>query len=209
MDLQQQLDQLDQSIEELKAEKSRVMQAMKLEKQDAEAKRLEELHEYIRRILSTHNSLDYDFKDEKFYYDNGDDQFDYEFNLDGTIKDLKKAEKKLDNLIYIYSVVLSQFDYTDRYYEEDQVKVDLSDFSLTAEFNFHSDLILEIEIECRKEDYLVELNLDETTRLNIISSDDADISISDRRMIYTDTDDVVEIMKDMIENVANYRERLA
>ena len=209
MDLQQQLEQLDQSIEELKAEKSRVMQAMNLEKQDAEAKRLEELHEYIGRIVSVHNGLDYDFKDEKFYYDNGDDQFDYAFSLDGKIKDLKKAEKKLDNLIYIYSVALSQFDYTDRYYEEDRVKVDLSDFSLIAEFNFHSDLILEIEIECRKEDYLVELNLDETTRLNIISSDDADISISDRRMIYTDTDDVVEIMKDMIENVCNYRERLA
>ena len=33
MELQQQLDQLDQAIEELQAEKSRVMQAMKSEKQ--------------------------------------------------------------------------------------------------------------------------------------------------------------------------------
>ena len=40
MDLQHQLDQLDQAIEELQAEKSRVKQAMKLQTQEVEAERL-------------------------------------------------------------------------------------------------------------------------------------------------------------------------
>lgn len=50
MDLQHQLEQLDQSIEELKEERSRVMQAMKFEKREVEADRLAELHKYIDRI---------------------------------------------------------------------------------------------------------------------------------------------------------------
>lgn len=209
MELQQQLDQLDKAIEELQAEKSRVKQAMKLRTQEVEAKRLKELHEYIDRIVSMHNHLTYDFKDETFYYDNGDDQFDYMFSLDHTIRDLQTAERDIDNLIYLYSVVLSQFDYTEnRSYKEDQVKVDLLDFGLTAEFRFKSEDALEIEIENYAEDYEFEFNLDETTRLKVITSSEADIYISDKRLVYLDTDDAVEVMKDMIENVCNYELRL-
>lgn len=210
MDLQQQLDQLDQSIEELKAEKFRVMQAMKLQTQEVEAKRLNELHKYIERIVSVRNGLRYSFEDETFYYDNDDDQFDYMFSLDHTIEDLKTVERNIDNLIYLYSVVLSQFDCSeDRSCEEDEVKVSLLDFGLNAEFKFKSESALEIEIEyVNCDNYLVEFNLDTTTRLSIISSDDADIYISDRRIVYMDTDDVIEVMNSMIENVCNYRERL-
>ena len=209
MELQQQLDQLDQAIEELQAEKSRVKQAMKLQTQEVEAKRLKELHEYIDRIVSIRNNLSYSFEDETFYYDNGDDQFDYMFSLDHTIEDLKTVERNIDNLIYLYSVVLSQFDYSeDRSYKEDQVRVDLLDFGLTTEFRFKRECVLEIEIENYNEDYEFEFNLDETTQLKVITSSEADIYISDKRIVYTDTDDVVEVMNSMIENVCNYRERL-
>lgn len=209
MELQQQLDQLDQAIEELKAEKSRVMQAMKLQTQEVEAKRLNELHEYIDRIVSIRNGLKYDFEDETFYYKKDDAQFEYVFDLDGTIEDLKTVERNIDNLIYLYSVVLSQFDCSeDRSYVEDQVRVDLLDFGLTAEFKFKSEDALEIEIENYAEDYEFEFNLDETTRLKVITSSEADIYISDKRIAYMDTDDVVEVMNNMIENVCNYRERL-
>lgn len=210
MDLQHQLEQLDQSIEELKSERSRVMQAIKLEKQEVEAKRLKELHEYIDRIISTHNNLSYNFEDETFYYKTDCEWFEYSFSLDRTIEDLKIAERRIDEMIYIYSVVLSQFDHREnRSYEEDQVKVDLTDFSLTAEFRFKDEDALEIEIEyVNYDNYLIEFDLDATTRLNIISSDDADIYISDKRIVYMDTDDVVEVMNNMIENVCNYRGRL-
>ena len=209
MDLQQQLDQLDQAIEELQAEKSRVKQAMKFEKQEVEANRLAELHKYIDRIVSIRNGLSYSFEDETFYYKKDDAQFEYAFDLDGTIEDLKTVERNIDNLIYLYSVVLSQFDYTEnRSYKEDQVKVDLSDFGLTAEFRFKRECALEIEIENYDEDYEFEFNLDETTQLKVITSSEADIYISDKRIVYTDTDDVVEVMNDMIENVCNYELRL-
>ena len=209
MDLQHQLEQLDQSIEELKEERSRVMQAMKFEKQEVEANRLAELHKYIERIVSLHSGLRYDFEYEAFYYKKDHEQFEYAFSLDCTIEDLKTVERKIDNLIYLYSVVLSQFDHDeDRSYEEDQVKVDLTDFNLTAEFRFKDENSLEIEIEYRKENYLFELSLDETTQLKVVSSDDADLYLSDKRLVYLDTDDAVEVMKDMIENVMNYRERL-
>lgn len=209
MELQQQLDQLDQAIEELQAEKSRVMQAMKSEKQEVEAERLKELYEYIDRIVSIRNGLSYSFEDETFYYKKDDAQFEYAFDLDGTIEDLKTVERNIDNLIYLYSVVLSQFDCSeDRSYVEDQVRVDLLDFGLTAEFKFKSEDALEIEIENYAEDYEFEFNLDETTRLKVITSSEADIYISDKRLVYLDTDDAVEVMKDMIENVCNYRERL-
>lgn len=209
MELQHQLDQLDQAIEELQAEKSRVKQAMKLQTQEVEAKRLNELHEYIDRIVSIRNNLSYSFEDETFYYDNGDDQFDYMFILDHTIEDLKTVERDIDNLIYLYSVVLSQFDCSeDRSYKEDQVKVDLTDFGLTAEFRFKGESALEIVIENYNEDYEFEFNLDETTRLKVITSSEADIYISDKRLVYLDTDDAVEVMNNMIENVCNYRERL-
>ena len=209
MELQQQLEQLDQAIEELQAEKSRVKQAMKLQTQEVETKRLKELHEYIDRIVSIHNNLSYSFEDETFYYDHGDDQFDYMFSLDRTIEDLKTVERNIDNLIYLYSVVLSQFDYSeDRSYEEDRVRVDLLDFGLTVEFKFKDENSLEIEIENYDEDYEFEFNLDETTQLKVITSSEADIYISDKRIVYTDTDDVVEVMNSMIENVCNYELRL-
>lgn len=209
MELQQQLEQLDQAIEELQAEKSRVMQAMKSEKQEVEANRLKELHKYIERIISIRTGLSYSFEDETFYYKKDDAQFEYAFDLDGTIEDLKTVERNIDNLIYLYSVVLSQFDCSeDRSYIEDQVRVDLLDFGLTAEFKFKSEDALEIEIENYAEDYEFEFNLDETTRLKVITSSEADIYISDKRLVYLDTDDAVEVMKDMIENVCNYRERL-
>lgn len=209
MELQQQLEQLDQAIEELQAEKSRVMQAMKSEKQEVEANRLKELHKYIERIISIRTGLSYSFEDETFYYKKDDAQFEYAFDLDGTIEDLKTVERNIDNLIYLYSVVLSQFDCSeDRSYVEDQVRVDLLDFGLTAEFKFKSEDSLEIEIENYAEDYEFEFNLDETTQLKVITSSEADIYISDKRLVYLDTDDAVEVMKDMIENVCNYRERL-
>ena len=209
MELQQQLDQLDQAIEELQAEKSRVMQAMKFEKQEVEAKRLNELHKYINRIVSTRNHLSYDFEYETFRYEKDNARFEYAFSLDCTIEDLKTVERNLDNLIYLYSVVLSQFDCSeDRSYVEDQVRVDLLDFSLTAEFRFKDESALEIVIENYDEDYEFEFNLDETTRLKVVTSSEADIYISDKRLVYIDVDDVVEVMKDMIENVCNYRERL-
>lgn len=209
MELQQQLEQLDQAIEELQAEKSRVMQAMKFEKQEVEANRLAELHKYIDRIVSTRNHLSYDFEDETFYYEKDHAQFKYMFSLDDTIDSLKIVEQQIDRLIYLYSVVLSQFNCSeDRSCEEDQVRVDLLDFGLTAEFKFKSEDALEIEIENYAEDYEFEFNLDETTRLKVITSSEADIYISDKRLVYLDTDDAVEVMKDMIENVCNYRERL-
>lgn len=209
MELQQQLDQLDQAIEELQAEKSRVMQAMRLQTQEVEAKRLKELYEYIDRIVSIRNGLKYDFEDETFYYEKDHAQFKYMFSLDDTIDSLKIVEQQIDRLIYLYSVVLSQFDCSeDRSYVEDQVRVDLLDFGLTAEFKFKSEDALEIEIENYAEDYEFEFNLDETTRLKVITSSEADIYISDKRLVYLDTDDTVEVMKDMIENVCNYRERL-
>lgn len=209
MELQQQLDQLDQAIEELQAEKSRVKQAMKLQTQEVEAKRLNELHEYIDRIVSIRNGLKYDFEDETFYYEKDDAQFEYGFSLDCTIEDLKTVERNLDDLIYLYSVVLSQFDCSeDRSYVEDQVRVDLLDFSLTAEFRFKDESALEIVIENYDEDYEFEFNLDETTRLKVITSSEADIYISDKRIVYMDTDDVVEVMNNMIENVCNYELRL-
>ncbi len=185
------------------------MQAIKLEKQEVEAKRLKELYEYIDRIISTHNNLSYNFEDETFYYKTDCEWFEYSFNLDRTIEDLKLVERRIDEMIYIYSVVLGQFDHGEnRSYEEDQVKVDLTDFNLTAEFRFKGDIALEIEIEYHKEDYLAKLNLDDTTRLKVVSSDDADLYLSDKRVIDVDTDDAVEVMKDMIENVTNYRARL-
>ena len=209
MELQQQLDQLDQAIEELQAEKSRVKQAMKLQTQEVEAERLKELYEYIDRIVSIRNGLSYSFEDETFYYKKDDAQFEYAFGLDDTIDSLKIVEQQIDRLIYLYSVVLSQFDCSeDRSYIEDQVRVDLLDFGLTAEFKFKSEDALEIEIENYAEDYEFEFNLDETTRLKVITSSEADIYISDKRLVYLDTDDAVEVMKDMIENVCNYRERL-
>lgn len=209
MDLQQQLDQLDQSIEELKAEKFRVMQAMKLQTQEVEAKRLDELHKYIDRIVSIRNGIRYSFEDETFYYKKDYDQFEYAFDLDGTIEDLKTVERNIDNLIYLYSVVLSQFDCSeDRSYVEDRVRVDLLDFGLTAEFKFKDESALEIVIENYNEDYAFEFNLDETTQLKVITSSEADIYISDKRIVYMDTDDVVEVMNNMIENVCNYELRL-
>lgn len=209
MELQQQLEQLDQAIEELQAEKSRVKQAMKLQTQEVEAKRLDELHKYIDRIVSIRNGLKYDFEDETFYYEKDHAQFEYAFDLDGTIEDLKTVERNIDNLIYLYSVVLSQFDCSrDHSYVEDRVRVDLLDFSLTAEFRFKDESALEIVIENYDEDYEFEFNLDETTRLKVITSSEADIYISDKRIIYMDTDDAVEVMNSMIENVCNYRERL-
>lgn len=210
MDLQQQLEQLDQSIEELKSERSRVMQAMEFEKQEVEANRLKELHKYIERIVAIRSGLRYSFEDETFYYKKDHDQFEYAFSLDQTIADLKIAERYIDNLIYLYSVVLSQFDCSeDRSYEEDQVKVDLTDFGLTAEFKFKGEDALEIVIEyVNYDNYLIELNLDESTQLKVVSNDDHDLYISDKRLVYLDADDTVEVMKDMIENVINYRERL-
>lgn len=209
MDLQQQLDQLDQSIEELQAEKSRVMQAMKFQTQEVEANRLKELHKYIDRIVSIRNGLSYSFEDETFYYEKDDAQFEYGFSLDCTIEDLKTVERNIDNLIYLYSVVLSQFDCSeDRSYVENRVRVDLLDFGLTAEFMFKSESALEIVIENYDEDYEFEFNLDETTQLKVITSSEADIYISDKRIVYMDTDDVVEVMNDMIENVCNYELRL-
>lgn len=209
MELQQQLEQLDQAIEELQAEKSRVMQAMKFEKQEVEANRLAELHKYIDRIVSIRNGLSYSFEDETFYYEKDDAQFEYGFSLDCTIEDLKTVERNLDDLIYLYSVVLSQFDCSeDRSYTGDQVKVDLLDFGLTAEFKFKSEDALEIVIENYDEDYEFEFNLDETTQLKVITSSEADIYISDKRIVYMDTDDVVEVMNNMIENVCNYELRL-
>lgn len=209
MELQQQLDQLDQAIEELQAEKSRVKQAMKLQTQEVEAKRLKELYEYIDRIVSIRNGLKYDFEDETFYYKKDHAQFKYMFSLDDTIDSLKIVEQQIDRLIYLYSVVLSQFDCSeDRSYVEDQVKVSLLDFNLNAEFKFKSEDALEIEIEYRKENYLIEFNLDESTQLKVVSSDDADLYISDKRLVYLDTCDAVEVMNSMIQNVCNYRERL-
>lgn len=209
MDLQQQLDQLDQAIEELQAEKSRVKQAMKLQTQEVEAERLKELYEYIDRIVSIRNGLSYSFEDETFYYEKDDAQFEYGFSLDCTIEDLKTVERTLDNLIYLYSVVLSQFDCSeDRSYVEDQVRLDLLDFGLTAEFRFKDESALEIVIENYDEDYEFEFNLDETTRLKVITSSEADIYISDKRLVYIDVDNVVEIMNSMIENVCNYELRL-
>lgn len=209
MELQQQLEQLDQAIEELQAEKSRVKQAMKLQTQEVEAKRLKELYEYIERIVSIRNGLKYDFEDETFYYEKDHAQFKYMFSLDDTIDSLKIVEQQIDRLIYLYSVVLSQFDCSeDRSYTEDQVKVDLLDFGLTAEFKFKSESALEIVIENYDEDYEFEFNLDETTQLKVITSSEADIYISDKRIVYMDTDDVVEVMNDMIENVCNYELRL-
>lgn len=210
MDLQHQLEQLDQSIEELKAERSRVMQAMKFEKQEVEANRLAELHKYIERIVSLHTGLIYSFEDETFYYKKDNAGFQYAFILDDTIDSLKIVEQQIDRLIYLYSVVLSQFDCSeDRSCEEDQVKVSLRDFGLNAEFKFKDEDSLEIVIEyVRYDDYLIELDLDNTTQLKVVSSDDADLYISDKRVICIDTDDAVEVMKDMIENVMNYRERL-
>lgn len=210
MELQQQLEQLDQAIEELQAEKSRVKQAMKLQTQEVEAKRLKELYEYIDRIVSIRNGLSYSFEDETFYYEKDHAQFKYMFSLDDTIDSLKIVEQQIDRLIYLYSVVLSQFNCSeDRSCEEDQVKVSLLDFNLNVEFKFKSECALEIEIEyvdC--DDYMVEFNLDATTRLSIIPSDDADIYISDKRIVYMDTDNVVEVMNSMIENVCNYELRL-
>lgn len=209
MELQQQLDQLDQSIEELQAEKARVMQAMKFEKQEVEAKRLKELYEYIERIVSIRTGLSYSFEDETFYYKKDYDQFEYAFSLDDTIDSLKIVERNIDNLIYLYSVVLSQFDCSeDRSYVEDQVRVDLLDFSLIAEFKFKDENALEIVIENYNEDYEFEFNLDETTQLKVITSSEADIYISDKRIAYMDTDDVVEVVNSMIENVCNYELRL-
>lgn len=209
MDLQQQLDQLDQAIEELQAEKSRVKQAMKLQTQEVEAKRLKELYEYIDRIVSIRNGLKYDFEDETFYYEKDHIQFRYMFSLDDTIDSLKIVEQQIDRLIYLYSVVLSQFNCSeDRSCEEDQVKVSLRDFGLNAEFKFKDEDALEIEIEYRKENYLIEFNLDESTQLKVVSSDDADLYISDKRLVYLDTCDAVEVMNSMIQNVCNYRERL-
>ena len=209
MELQQQLEQLDQAIEELQAEKSRVKQAMKLQTQEVEAKRLKELYEYIERIVSIRNDLKYDFEDETFYYEKDHAQFKYMFSLDDTIDSLKIVEQQIDRLIYLYSVVLSQFNCNeDRSCEEDQVKVSLLDFNLNAEFRFKSECALEIEIGYYREDYMFQFNLDATTQLQIVSSDDADIYISDKRIVYMDTDDVVEVMNSMIENVCNYRERL-
>ena len=209
MELQQQLEQLDQAIEELQAEKSRVKQAMKLQTQEVEAKRLDELHKYIDRIVSIRNGLKYDFEDETFYYEKDHAQFKYMFSLDDTIDSLKIVEQQIDRLIYLYSVVLSQFDCSeDRSYVEDQVKVSLLDFNLNAEFKFKSEDALEIEIESYAEDYEFEFNLDETTRLKVITSSEADIYISDKRLVDLDTDDAVEVMNSMIENVCNYRERL-
>ena len=200
MELQQQLDQLDQAIEELQAEKSRVKQAMKLQTQEVEAKRLKELYEYIERIVAIRIGLSYSFEDETFYYKKDDAQFEYGFSLDCTIEDLKTVERNLDNLIYLYSVVLSQFDCSeDRSYVENLVRVDLLDFGLAAEFRFKDESALEIVIENYDE---------ETTRLKIITSSEADIYISDKRLVYLDTDDAVEVMNSMIENVCNYRERL-
>ena len=122
---------------------------------------------------------------------------------------MKIVEQQIDRLIYLYSVVLSQFNCSeDRSCEEDQVRVDLLDFGLTAEFKFKSEDDLEIEIENYAEDYEFEFNLDETTRLKVITSSEADIYISDKRLVYLDTDDAVEVMKDMIENVCNYELRL-
>ena len=209
MELQQQLDQLDQAIEELQAEKSRVKQAMKIQTQEVEANRLAELHEYIDRIVSLHSGLRYDFEYETFRYKKDHEQFEYSFSLDRTIEDLKTVERSIDNLIYLYSVVLSQFDHDeDRSCEEDQVKVSLRDFGLNAEFKFKDEDALEIEIEYRKENYLIEFNLDESTQLKVVSSDDADLYISDKRLVYLDTCDAVEVMNSMIQNVCNYRERL-
>ena len=209
MDLQHQLDQLDQSIEELQAERSRVMQAMKFEKQEVEASRLKELYKYIDRIVSIHSGLSYSFEYETFRYEKDNARFEYAFILDDTIDSLKTVEQQIDRLIYLYSVVLSQFNCSeDRSCEEDQVRVDLLDFSLTVEFRFKDESALEIVIENYDEDYEFEFNLDETTRLKVITSSEADIYISDKRLVYLDTDDAVEVMKDMIENVCNYRERL-
>lgn len=209
MELQQQLEQLDQAIEELQAEKSRVKQAMKLQTQEVEAKRLKELYEYIERIVSTRNHLSYDFEYETFRYEKDHAQFKYMFSLDDTIDSLKIVEQQIDRLIYLYSVVLSQFNCSeDRSCEEDQVKVSLLDFNLNAEFKFKSEDALEIEIENYAEDYEFEFNLDETTRLKVITSSEADIYISDKRLVYLDTDDVVEVMNSMIENVCNYELRL-
>jgi hypothetical protein len=209
MELQQQLDQLDQAIEELQAEKSRVKQAMKLQTQEVEAKRLKELYEYIERIVSIRNGLKYDFEDETFYYKKDRAQFKYMFSLDDTIDSLKIVEQQIDRLIYLYSVVLSQFNCSeDRSCEEDQVKVSLLDFNLNAEFKFKDESALEIVIENYDEDYEFEFNLDETTRLKVITSIEADIYISDKRLVYLDTDDAVEVMNSMIENVCNYELRL-
>lgn len=209
MELQQQLDQLDQAIEELQAEKSRVKQAMKLQTQEVEAKRLKELYEYIERIVAIRIGLIYSFEDETFYYEKDHAQFKYMFSLDDTIDSLKIVEQQIDRLIYLYSVVLSQFNCSeDRSCEEDQVKVSLLDFNLNAEFKFKSEDALEIEIENYAEDYEFEFNLDETTRLKVITSSEADISISDKRLVYLDTDDAVEVMNSMIENVCNYELRL-
>lgn len=209
MDLQHQLEQLDQSIKELKEERSRVKQAMKLQTQEVEAKRLKELYEYIDLIVSIRNGLKYDFEDETFYYEKDHVQFKYMFSLDDTIDSLKIVERQIDRLIYLYSVVLSQFNCSeDRSCEEDRVKVDLTDFGLTVEFKFKSEDALEIEIEYRKETYLIEFNLDESTQLKVVSSDDADLYISDKRLVYLDTCDAVEVMNSMIQNVCNYRERL-
>ena len=63
-------------------------------------------------------------------------------------------------------------------------------------------------IENYDEDYEFEFNLDETTQLKVITSSEADIYISDKRIVYMDTDDVVEVMNNMIENVCNYELRL-
>lgn len=209
MELQQQLDQLDQAIEELQAEKSRVKQALKLQTQEVEAKRLKGLYEYIERIVSVRNGLKYSFEDETFYYRKDNAQFEYVFSLDDTIDSLKIVEQQIDRLIYLYSVVLSQFDCSeDRSYVEDQVRVDLLDFGLTAEFKFKDESALEIVIENYNEDYAFEFNLDETTQLKVITSSEADIYISDRRIVYIDTDDVVEVVNSMIENVCNYELRL-
>lgn len=209
MELQQQLDQLDQSIEELQAEKARVMQAMKFEKQEVEANRLKELHKYIERIIFIRTGLSYSFEDETFYYEKDHAQFKYMFSLDDTIDSLKIVEQQIDRLIYLYSVVLSQFNCSeDRSYVENRVRVDLLDFGLTAEFMFKSESALEIVIENYDEDYEFEFNLDETTQLKVITSSEADIYISDKRIVYMDTDDVVEVMNDMIENVCNYELRL-
>lgn len=209
MDLQHQLDQLDQAIEELQAEKSRVKQAMKLQTQEVEAERLKELYEYIDRIVSIRNGLSYSFEDETFYYEKDNARFEYAFSLDDTIDSLKIVEQQIDRLIYLYSVVLSQFDCSeDRSYEEDQVRVDLLDFSLTAEFRFKDESALEIVIENYDEDYEFEFNLDETTQLKVITISEADIYISDKRLVYIDIDDVVEVMNSMIENVCNYELRL-
>lgn len=131
------------------------------------------------------------------------------FSLDDTIDSLKIVEQQIDRLSYLYSVVLSQFNCSeDRSCEEDQVKVSLRDFGLNAEFKFKDEDALEIEIEYRKENYLIEFNLDESTQLKVVSSDDADLYISDKRLVYLDTCDAVEVMNSMIQNVCNYRERL-